>query len=847
MSSRPNASLRAILGPTNTGKTHYAIERMCAHSSGMMGFPLRLLAREVYDRVVAIKGPKEVGLITGEEKILPEGARWLLCTTESMPMDRDVAFVALDEAQLGADPERGHVFTDRLLHARGRDETLILGSESLKPLLRTLLPGIEIEKRPRFSNLSYAGAKKISRLPPRSAIIAFSADDVYAIAELIRRTRGGAAVVMGSLSPRTRNAQVAMYQAGEVDYLVATDAIGMGLNMDIGHVAFAGLSKFDGRRQRRLFVHEMAQIAGRAGRHQRDGTFGVTGGQDSGHIFTDVEIERIENHRFSNLDALWWRNTDLDFGTPASLIASLEWLPDRPELRAAQEADDLAVLKALSVDPDVAALARGEVATRRLWDVCGLPDFRHTGAEFHARLVARLAPHLLSGTGRIPSTLIAGEVARLDSVEGDIPKLSGRIAAIRTWTYAANRADWLDDPRHWAARTRDVEDRLSDALHAKLAERFVDRRTAQLMRGLRDNPGAVHVTVAQDGDVAVLGESMGRLEGFRFHVTAEARAPDRKKMLAAAEAHMKSALATRAQTLATAPDKEFRLALETGQGPALLWRDGVVGTLVRGKSLIAPGLALDVAVARLDAAPRELIRKRLMAWLAAHLEERLPALMALHQKAFAPETPPQLRAFLAPLVHGGGCLPRAALAETLALLQPHDRKALRRLGLVLGSLSIFHAGLLKPGPTRLRLALLAVQDGQVMPPVPMPGLGLLDKPSPELARAAMQAGFDRFGDQMLRHDLVERLALALHEQRQGHAPFAPDRGLATRLGVGDATLGRILRALGFVPAGPDQAQWRWRGLKDRGNRQNHRRPRTGAGRSAPHSQPGPRLRGGDVS
>ncbi|HEY0114984.1 MAG TPA: helicase-related protein, partial [Allosphingosinicella sp.] len=402
--------VKAVLGPTNTGKTHLAVERMVAHSSGLMGFPLRLLAREVYDRVVKLKGPNEVALITGEEKIVPPQARWFLCTAESMPirgkeqseLQRDFAFVAVDEAQLGADPERGHVFTDRLLNARGREETMILGSESLAPMVRSLLPKAEIVRRPRFSTLSYAGAAKLSRLPPRSAIVAFSADQVYAVAEALRRLRGGAAVVMGALSPRTRNAQVDMYQAGEVDYLVATDAIGMGLNMDVAHVAFAGLGKFDGRRRRRLTPAEMAQIAGRAGRHQRDGTFGTLNieGEASAE-FRPEEIDAIENHRFAPLDFLYWREGDPDYRSVEALIRSLERRPDRFGLRAAPEAVDLAVLKSLSSDPEL-GVVRGEPAVRRLWAACGLPDFRKTGPEQHGRLVARLFQFLNGGDGRIP-------------------------------------------------------------------------------------------------------------------------------------------------------------------------------------------------------------------------------------------------------------------------------------------------------------------------------------------------------------------------------------------------------------------------------------------------------------
>jgi len=443
--TRPETgTVTAVLGPTNTGKTHLAVERMCGHASGIMGFPLRLLAREVYDRVVAIKGANRVALVTGEEKIVPPDARWFLCTAESMP-DRDVAFVALDEAQLGADPERGHVFTDRLLRHRGREETMVLGSEALRPMIEALVPKAEIIARPRFSTLTYAGAKKISRLPKRSAIVAFSAEEVYAVAEMLRRLRGGAAVVMGALSPRTRNAQVAMFQAGEVDYLVATDAIGMGLNMDVAHVAFASLTKFDGRRSRRLTVAEMAQIAGRAGRHQRDGTFGAIAEEGPG-AFTPEEVFAIEGHRFPRLDHLYWREGEPDFGSLDALIASLERKPRSDVLRAAPQATDLAVLKRLAEERWVRDRTRGTPMVKRLWAACGLPDFRKLGIDQHARLVERLFRYLSEGTGHVPHQWFADEIARLDTVAGDVEVLAGRIAAIRTYAYIAHRADWLADP-----------------------------------------------------------------------------------------------------------------------------------------------------------------------------------------------------------------------------------------------------------------------------------------------------------------------------------------------------------------------------------------------------------------
>jgi ATP-dependent RNA helicase SUPV3L1/SUV3 len=801
--------ITAVLGPTNTGKTFLAVERMCAHSSGMIGFPLRLLAREVYDRVVAIKGPKEVALITGEEKIMPPGARWLLCTAESMPIGRDVAFAALDEAQLGCDAERGHVFTDRLLNVRGREETMILGSESLRPIIRVLIPEAEIITRPRFSQLAYAGPKKLSRLPPRSAIVAFSAEEVYAIAELIRRTRGGAAVVMGALSPRTRNAQVAMYQAGEVDYLVATDAIGMGLNMDVSHIAFASLTKFDGRRQRRLFIPEMAQIAGRAGRHQRDGSFGTLGGIRDAPLFNDHEIEKIEAHQFSPLSHLYWRNGEPEYDGLTALIESLEWAPQQPVLHAAPEAEDLRVLKHLAADPDIIARATYPAAIARLWEACGLPDFRKTGTEYHARLVARIYGYLMEGACHIPAHVIAQELARLDSVQGDIPTIAARIASARTWAYAAQRADWLAEPQHWAARTLALEEKLSDALHAKLTERFVDRRTTLLMRGMAADNSLLEVMVADDGIVSVEDEMIGRLDGFRFTPDPEARRENRKRLLAAAEARLPQELARRAASLAAAADGA--LLLITGGAVKISWQGIQVATIKRGRDWLRPKLALDAPLMQLPLLVREPVQARLTLWLTEMINRKLAPLNILQTLCDTPDTPAPVRALTAEIISSGGVVTRASVEATLIMLDRAARHKLRQAGLVIGSLDLFHPLLLKPEATRWRLALFAAYRGEVMPPLPLAGLGLLDQPSAELVKGARLAGFHGFGDQMLRVDLVERIARALHDQRKGAAPFTPNLQLATSLGIGAATLARIMRALGFVSVA--NAQWRWRGRR----------------------------------
>ncbi|MCJ8158599.1 helicase-related protein [Sphingomonas sp. LaA6.9] len=801
MSRFARSPVTAILGPTNTGKTHLAVERMCAHSSGIIGFPLRLLAREVYERVVALKGPGEVALITGEEKILPDKARWFLCTAESMPLDRDVAFMAIDEAQLGADPERGHVFTDRLLRARGREETMILGSESLKPMVRTLVPDAEIIGRPRFSTLSYAGAKKLSRLPKRSAIVAFSAEEVYAVAEMLRRLRGGAAVVMGALSPRTRNAQVAMFQAGEVDYLVATDAIGMGLNMDVAHVAFAGLRKFDGRRRRRLTLAEMAQIAGRAGRHQRDGTFGTLGADDGGISFTPEEIERIENHRFPPLDHLFWRDGAPDLSSLDGLVAALEARPGSPVLRAAPQAVDLAVLKRLAEEGWVRERTVRPQMVARLWAACGLPDFRKTGAEHHARLVGRVFRHLSEGQGHVAVHWFADEIARLDTVQGDVETLSGRIASVRTWAYIAHRADWLADPQHWAERTRAIEERLSDALHAALTQRFVDRRTTLLMREIGADAHAMPVTIAEDGAVSVDDEMIGRLDGFRFEVAPDARHADRKKLLAMAERRLGSELRRRGEALAAAEDAAFALVTEPGAPVRLCWQAAAIGTLAGGRTLLSPRFVPDRALATLDERTRRAIETRAQAWLDTRIARVLKPLAAIAAAAGNPATPPPLRALLVPLAEAGGVIGRSAVDAPLAALDKDARHQARRLGLTIGTLDIFHPLLIKPEAMRWRAALVAVRAGGLVPALPVPGAAML-------THASAIPDFRTLEGQALRVDLVERIARAAHEARDGRRPFTPDPSLAISLGLSGDALARLMRLLGFEARAD---AWAWRG------------------------------------
>lgn len=792
--SSPKDTVKAVLGPTNTGKTHLAVERLCAHSSGVMGFPLRLLAREIYDRVVAIKGPKEVALITGEERIEPPGARWYLCTAESMPVERQFAFAALDEAQLGADPERGHIFTDRMLHVRGREETMILGSESLRPMVRALLSDAEIISRPRFSTLSYSGPKKLSRLPPRSAIVAFSIEQVYAVAELLRRLRGGAAVVMGALSPRTRNAQVEMFQSGEVDYLVATDAIGMGLNLDVQHIAFAGLSKFDGNRTRRLTVAEMAQIAGRAGRHQRDGSFGTVAGEAG--EFTAEEVLAIESHQFPALDWMYWREAAPRFDSLQQLIADLEAKPDGPPLRAAPEAIDLAVLKRLADMPQVTRHLAGPKSVARLWEVASLPDFRQTGAEHHSRFVAGLWEHIATA-GILPHSYVAGELARLDTIQGDVDTISARIAAARTWSYVAHRADWVEDPPAMAERSRRLEEKLSDALHSALRQRFVDRRTSMLMRKGGKDDSLLPVQVDAENQVFVDGEHIGELDGFAFRVDPSARVGERKLLLAAAERHLAAYLKEKARAVVMAENEEFSLGRDGEGRPALYWQGAVLGHLARGRSLLQPLFKPARAVAGIEGDDLRAITERAEAWIQTQLAKHMGGLVALNQLAADAATDGVVRALAGRLADAGGIAGRQFLADTLTALPKEARGIARKAGIVFGALDVYHHAILKPAAARWRAALFSAQTEKPMPELPPESAVHLKEWNFASAADCRNAGYRKIGNEYVRIDLAERVIKKAHEARGEALEFGMDMAFATSLGLSEEGLQSLMRDAGF--------------------------------------------------
>lgn len=794
-----------MLGPTNTGKTHLAIDRMLAHSSGLIGLPLRLLAREVYQRCVARVGTENVALITGEEKIRPKNPRYWVSTVEAMPKDIDVAFVAVDEVQLAADFERGHLFTDRILNLRGREETWLLGAATVRGILTKLLPGMDVIQRPRLSMLTFAGEKKLTRLPRRSAIVAFSADEVYAIAELIRRQTGGAAVVLGALSPRTRNAQVEIFQSGDIDYLVATDAIGMGLNLDVDHVAFASDRKFDGYQFRQLSAAEMAQIAGRAGRAQRDGTFGTTG--RCAPFEADL-VERLETHTFEPVKVLQWRNHDLDFSSLHALEASLSIIPKAEGLTRAPIADDMQVLERASRDPEIADLARGQDAIRKLWAVCQIPDYRKVAPAAHSELVLTLYGFLMR-EGSIPADWIAEQVALADRPEGDIDTLSNRIAQVRTWTFAANRSDWLRDPEHWQGITRAVEDRLSDALHERLTQRFVDRRTSVLMRRLRENT-RLETEVKENGEVIVEGHIIGRLQGFEFAADASGGGPDAKALRAAAQKALAGEIEKRAEELDKAGDDKIVLANDG----LLRWKGEPVAKLVAGDVALKPRAQL-IADEQLTGAPRDNVAARIDRWIEAHIEKLLGPLNAL---AKAEDVTGMARGVAFQLVESLGVLDRENVADEVKGLDQEARGQLRKYGVRFGAYHVYVPALLKPAPRQLALTLWALKHGGLaqkgmseLPALASSGRTSIpnDREIPKsLYRAA---GYRVAGTRAVRVDILERLA-DLIRPAIGWKPGAPGEkpqgaidgfgftvsvGMTSLVGCAGEDFASILKALGY--------------------------------------------------
>ena len=814
--STKNSKVKAILGPTNTGKTFYAMDRMLAHSSGVIGFPLRLLARENYDKAVSQVGRSQVALVTGEEKIIPPYAKYFCCTVESMPLNREFSFVCIDEIQLAADPDRGYIFTDRILHSRGQKETVLLGAETIRPLLQKILPDIIIETRPRLSTLSYIGVKKLTRLKPRSTIVAFSVPEVYKIAELIRTKKGGAAIVMGALSPRTRNSQVDLYQNGQVDYLIATDAIGMGLNMDIDHVAFASDSKFDGNIPRYLTAPEIAQIAGRAGRSTRNGTFGVI---DESLKFDEETIEQVESHSFFPLKNLWWRNTDLNFSSVNKLIKSLDKAPPFNFMRKKVGALDAICLAHLSQIDTIKAKIENEENLSLLWNICQIPDFSNTLSGMHFNLLEKTFELLLS-KGKLDNEWIKSQITRLDRYDGEIDTLLNRIANVRTWTFITNRSNWLDETEYWQDQAKTIEDKLSDELHERLTQRFVDKKIVVLNKTLKEFNN-LEAIVRIDGKVFVEGEEVGTLNGFNFIPTlsdGENAAP----ILTAARKTLPKEISRRVKELLMSDNAAFKFDNEGN----ILWQSNIVAHLVNGESIYSPKINInssellsDEQIKQIQLRIIEAVEGNIKSILSEAINLKDPAFQNIEKKYFNNNQNDEKSAEeeKLPIINlsgkalgiayevyeGLGSAKTNSLSMSINTLSNDEKTQLAKLGLRLGVETIYLPNLLKPAAIKLRALLWSVfyqnfpEHGT--PPDGRVSVVMQPEANHDFVRAI---GFVPLGDLALRADIAERLsALIRLEARSGR--FRITDAMLSIAGSTKIQMEKILYVLNYIKVGEE--------------------------------------------
>lgn len=779
------SALVALLGPTNTGKTHRAVEHMLDHETGMIGFPLRLLAREVYDRITARVGENAVALVTGEEKRIPESPRYWVCTVESMPVSVEVDFLAIDEIQLAARPQRGHVFTDRLLNARGRRATWFMGSDTMRDMVSELLPTARIESHPRLSQLRHAGTRSLSGLPARSAVVAFSAQQVYELAERLRQRRGGAAVVLGALSPRTRNAQVAMYQAGEVDYMVATDAIGMGLNMDVDHVAFGALSKFDGREGRYLEPAELAQIAGRAGRFERDGTFGTI--KEVGDLPPGV-VHCIESHRFSPVQRIYWRNSDLNLTSVDELLAGLRRKPSSRRLRMVPDAPDYQALVSLLRDDDIRDRAVGEAAVSLLWDVCRIPDFRKQLLDVHTQLLGDIFRQLASRTRRLDPDWMSRRIARIDDTDGDIHVLMSRIAFIRTWTYVSNHERWVVDASQWQERTREVENRLSDALHERLTQRFVEEKGG----GGRATPGRRRSRRRRDPPVSVSPDHpFAGLDALNLP-EAPGEEPD-------PEAEERAFV----ETVVEAGHRDIQLS---PQGE-LSVEERVVGRLSTGKGLLHPHVKV-VGFERAGAGATSRVERRLAAFVKDAVSQLGPA--------DCPDLGPAARGLVYQLEQGLGTVTTRTARAQMRALRPQDRERLADIGVTCGRLVAFGHAAMRSALRPLRVALWCAANGAPDGSVPGPGAVSFEA-APESDPFYTALGFPVFAGRAIRADILNRVDASLFEAAGGAGmQFAPPVDVLRWFSAPRRQIRAILRAMGYRQVG--KTEWVSPGRTRRPNR-----------------------------
>ena len=738
--------ITAVLGPTNTGKTHLAIETMLSFESGMIGFPLRLLAREVYDKVIKKISLDKVALITGEEKIIPSNAKYFLCTVESMPIDKHLEFVGVDEIQMCSDHERGHIFTDRLLNMRGEKLTMLMGSSTIKNIISKLDGDIEFINRERLSKLTYAGHKKISRIDRKTAIIAFSAEEVYAIAELIRRQKGGAAIVMGSLSPKTRNAQVELYQSGDVDFLVATDAIGMGINMDLDFVYFSNVKKFDGKKLRRLNLSEIGQIAGRAGRYLNDGSFGITG--DCKEISPE-EVELLENHKFEEIRTLFWRNSNLNFNNPISLIKSLEEKPQVEWLRKIHECEDEKALKYFLKDQKILNKEFDKKTLMLLWECCQIPDFVKKTYGNHFEVIGNVFKFLTSKKGLISEDYMRLQLMKLDKLDGNVDSLSNRIANVRTWSYVSNKNNWVENQSYWIEKTKHLEDRLSDRLHEELTKTFIDKRASVLARGLKQDM-EFKTEILQNNDVKIDDQFIGKIKGLKLEL-------DLKK--GALETDIKSLKKAARQTIGPELEKRVQSIIDTGlislnEDFKIYWNDFPIAKLTTGNDYLNPNFDLIVDDV-IEKNTKQKLNDYINKWIHSKINNVLKSLIDLKN---IKENNSSIKALAYQLYENNGVLKRDQVSEYLKNLEQNERKILRDLGVKFGRYHVFLYQLIKPEAVSLRTLLWKnfYQKFHNLKP-PTFGLNFLDDKEIKNKNFMLLCGFERFDNFFVRIDILERL------------------------------------------------------------------------------------------
>jgi ATP-dependent RNA helicase SUPV3L1/SUV3 len=779
--------ITAVLGPTNTGKTHLAIETMLSFDTGMIGFPLRLLAREVYDKVIKKISIDKVALITGEEKIIPQNAKYFLCTVESMPIDKHLEFVGVDEIQMCADHERGHIFTDRLLNMRGEKLTMLMGSNTIKNIISKLDADVEFINRDRLSKLTYTGHKKISRINRKTAIIAFSAEEVYAIAELIRRQKGGAAIVMGSLSPKTRNAQVELYQSGDVDFLVATDAIGMGINMDLDHVFFSNLKKFDGKKLRKLNLSEIGQIAGRAGRYLNDGNFGITG--DCKEI-TSEDVELLENHKFEEIRNLFWRNSNLNFNNSLSLIKSLEEKPNTEWLRKIHECEDEKALKYFLKDKSLINLEFNKKSLSLLWECCQIPDFVKKTYGNHYEVISNVFSFLNSEKGQISDEFMRLELIKLDKLEGNVDSLSNRIANVRTWSYVSNKNNWIENQDYWIEKTKHLEDRLSDRLHEELTKTFIDKRASVLARGLKQDM-EFKTEILENNDVMIDDQFIGKIKGLKLEL-------DFKK--GALETDIKSLKKAARQSIGPELEKRIQIIIDTGlielnDDFKIYWNNFPIAKLSVGNDYLNPNFEL-IIDDTIEQNPKQKLVDFIHKWIQTKINTILKSLIDLKNLK---ENNSSIKALAYQLYENNGVLKREQFSDYLKSLGQNERKILRDLGVKFGRYHVFLYQLIKPEAVSLRTLLWKNfhQKYYKLKP-PTFGLNFLDDQESRNRNFMLLCGFEKFENLFVRIDILERLFMQIinsNSKENKEIKMVPE--MLNLLGCSKDNFKKLLKKMGY--------------------------------------------------